>query len=204
MDNIEEATEAAFKRLQAIIPQVKQAYEEAIGQIFSDLNSSDLESCASILEAHESTSLDTEQIVSSTRRLMTKVVLDVNQCFFSGNDVETKLTTLEMLKEQFAPHEGKNWNFNCLSPEELTRPLRMHNLDLSIKFMEKQLQIQERDLEIAMTKSIANRNRIDDINAERVRVGCMMKEQMAEYQDIKPRLLEVERLMNDSYLQQGM
>ncbi|XP_039489879.1 uncharacterized protein LOC120450782 [Drosophila santomea] len=202
MDNIEEATEAAFKRLQAIIPQVKQAYEEAIGQIFSDLNSSDLESCASILEAHESTSLDTEQIVSSTRRLMTKVVLDVNQCFFSGNDVETKLTTLEMLKEQFAPHEGKNWNFNCLSPEELTRPLRMHNLDLSIKFMEKQLQIQERDLEIAMTKSIANRKRIDDINADRVRVGCMMKEQMAEYQDIKPRLLEVERLMNDSYLQQ--
>ncbi|XP_043649330.1 uncharacterized protein LOC122617507 [Drosophila teissieri] len=200
MDNVEEATEAAFKRLQAIIPQVKRAYEEAIGQIFSDLNSSDLESCASILEAHESTSLDTEQIVSSTRRLMTKVVLDVNQCFFSGNDVETKLTTLEMLKEQFAPHKGKNWNFNSLSPEELTRPLRMHNLDLSIKFMEKQLQIQEKELEIAMTKSIANRQHIDDVNDERVRVGCMMKEQMAEYQELKPRLMEVERLMNE----QGM
>jgi len=37
MNNIEEDTEAAFKRLQAVIPQVKKAYEEAIGQIFSDL-----------------------------------------------------------------------------------------------------------------------------------------------------------------------
>ncbi|EDX03261.1 uncharacterized protein LOC6730495 [Drosophila simulans] len=200
MNNIEEDTEAAFKRLQAVIPQVKQAYEEAIGQIFSDLNSSDLESCASILEEHESTSLDTEQIVSSTRRLMTKIVLDVNQCFFSGNDVETKLTTLEMLKEQFAAHEGKNWNFNSLSPEELTRPLRMHNLNLSIAFMEQQLKIQEKELEIAMAKSIKNRQLIHDVHAERLKVGCMMKQQMAEYQAIKPQLMEMERLINDSYL----
>ncbi|EDV57271.1 uncharacterized protein LOC6542934 [Drosophila erecta] len=202
MDNNEEASEAAFKRLQAIIPQVKQAYEEAIGQIFLDLSPSDLESCASILEAHESTRLDTEQVVNSTRRLMTKVVLDVNQCFFAGNDVETKLTTLEMLKEQFAPYKGKNWNFNSLSPEELTRPLRMHNLELSIRFMEKQLQIQEKELEMAMNKSIQNRQLVHDVHAERVKVGCMMKEQMAEYEDIKPQLMEMERLINDLYLQE--
>lgn len=101
------------------------------------LSSSDLESCASILEEHESTSLDTEQIIHSTRRLMTKIVLDVNQCFFSGNDVETKLTTLEMLKEQFAAHEGKNWlvngfEFGCPAALPMVFNVNPQELQLSV------------------------------------------------------------------------
>ncbi|XP_017075171.1 uncharacterized protein LOC108110585 [Drosophila eugracilis] len=197
---MEKDTESAFRRHQAIVPQVKQAYEEAIGLIFADLSPSDLDSCANILEEHENSSLDTEQIINSTRSLMTKIVLDLNQCVFAGNDVETKLTTLEMLKEQFASHEGTDWKFNSASPEDVTRPLRMHNLDLSIRYIERQLQVQEKELEIAMAKSIKNRKRIQDVQAERVKVEFLIKERMAQYQDIKPLLIEIERSFNDSYL----
>jgi len=70
---------------------------------------SDLDSCAVILEEHESSTLDTEQMVNTAQKVMTKIVNDVNQCFFAGNDVDTKLTTLEMLKEHFASHKGKEW-----------------------------------------------------------------------------------------------
>lgn len=68
---------------------------------------------------------------------MTKIVLDVNQCFFSGNDVETKLTTLEMLKEQFAAHEGKNWlvngfEFGCPAALPMVFNVNPQELQLSV------------------------------------------------------------------------
>ncbi|XP_017132083.1 uncharacterized protein LOC108149177 [Drosophila elegans] len=194
---MEEETETAFERHQAIIPQVKKAYDEVIQQIFADLSPSDLDVCAAILEEKEDTCLDTEQMINSTRRLMTKIVLDVNQCFFTGNDVKTKLTTLEMLKEQFAAHEGKDWNFNGVSPEELTRPLRMHSLALSIRFMERQLKSQEKELEIAMAKSNANRQLVRDVQSERVKLGVIIQEQLAQYQEMMPQLIDIERSINE-------
>ncbi|XP_016956535.1 uncharacterized protein LOC108029003 [Drosophila biarmipes] len=200
MDKMGEDTETAFRRHQAIVPQVKQAYKDVIEQIFADLSPSDLDSCAAILEEHEASSLDTEQMVNTARKVMTKIVLDVNECFFAGNDVDTKLTTLEMLKEHFAPHKGKKWNFNSVSPEELTRPLRMNSLDLSIRFMERQLKSQEKELEIAMAKSVENRQRIQDVQVERVKVGHLIKERMAQYQEMKPQLTEIERSLNNLHM----
>ncbi|XP_016992242.1 uncharacterized protein LOC108054007 [Drosophila rhopaloa] len=201
---MEDDTEYAFKQHEAIIPQVIEAYDEAIQQIFADLSSSDLDVCAAILEENEDSCLDTTQIINSTRRLMTKIVLDVNQCFFAGSDVRTKLTTLEMLKEQFSNHEGKDWNFHSVSPEELTRPLRMHSLDLSIRFIERQLKVQEMELKIAIGNSKANRQIIRDVQSDRVKLGVMIQEQMAGYQEIKPQLIEIERSINDSHLPSEM
>jgi len=37
-----------------------------------------------------------------------------------------------------------------VSPEELTRPLRMNSLDLSIRFMERQIKTQEKELEVLL------------------------------------------------------
>ncbi|KAH8353650.1 hypothetical protein KR084_012475 [Drosophila pseudotakahashii] len=203
-NNTELDTEAAFRRHQAIVPQVKQEYHEVIEQIFANLSPSDLDSVAAILEEQESSIVDTEQLVNGARKVMTKIVLDVNQCFFAGNDVDTKLTTLEMLKEHFASHEGSKENFHSLSPEELTRPLRMNSLDLSIRFMERQLKTQEKELEIAMAKSIKNRQRIHDVQAERGKVERLINLRMEQYKEIKPQLIEIEQSLNDMHLQPKM
>ncbi|XP_017072716.1 uncharacterized protein LOC108108971 [Drosophila eugracilis] len=179
-----ETTEAAYKRHKGIGPQVRQAYDKAIGQIFAELSSSDLEEFKVLYEKHENSDLDTETIINSTRSLMTKVVLEMNQCFFEGNDVENKLATLEMLKELFARYEGKDWNVNAAAPEELTRPLRMRSLDFSIHFMERQLEAQEKELEIAMAKSNANRERLKNVQDERVKLHVKIEEQLSLYREI--------------------
>ncbi|XP_017123156.1 uncharacterized protein LOC108143346 [Drosophila elegans] len=174
--------EAAFKRHQGIGLQVKQAYEEAIGQIFADLNCSDLDACEAIYRSDNESDLDTENLLNRTRNLMTKVVLEMNRCFFESNNVENKLTTLEMLKEHFAPYEGKDWNINAASPKHLTRPLRMRHLDFSLSFMDQQLESQEKQLEIAMAKSNENRQRLQKMQDERVKLKAKIEHQLLQYQ----------------------
>ncbi|XP_017003224.2 uncharacterized protein Nnf1a [Drosophila takahashii] len=197
-----EDAEAAFKRHEGIVTQVKQAYEETIEKIFGDLSPSDLEACAAIYEEHEDSALDTEDIINRTRCLMTKAVLKLNGCFFDSNDVGNKLTSLEMLKEHFAQYEGKDWhwNFNTTAPEELTRPLRMRYMDFSLNFMEQQLESQEKELEIAMAKSKANRERIHKVQDERLKLSAQLEQQLSQYQEIKPEIIKLEQTINDSYL----
>ncbi|XP_017051177.1 uncharacterized protein LOC108094866 [Drosophila ficusphila] len=195
-----EETEAAFKRHEGIGAQVKQAYDEAIGQIFSDLSPSDLDAWATIFEEHEDSSLDTESLINNTSSRMTKVVHEMNKCFFASNDVENKLITLEMLKEHFAAYEGKNWKFNNISPEELTRPLRMRNLDFSLYFMQRQLEAQAKELEIGMFKSIANRERLQNVQNERVKLTAKIELHLCQYKDLKPQLIELDQAINNSYL----
>ncbi|KAH8365100.1 hypothetical protein KR084_001718, partial [Drosophila pseudotakahashii] len=197
-----EDAEAAFKRHEGIVSQVKQAYEEATGKIFVDLSPSDLEPCKVIYEEHEDSSLDTEDIINRTSGFMTKAVLELNGCFFDSNDVGNKLTTLEMLKEQFGQYEGKDWhwNFNTTAPDELTRPLRMRYMDFSLNFMEQQLESQEKELEIAMAKSKANRDRILKVQDERLKLSAQLELQLSQYQEAKPELIKLEQTTNDSYL----
>jgi len=83
------------------------------------LSRSDLEECEAIYEEHEESALDTIYIINRTRSLMTKAVFEMNSCFFASNNVEKKLTTLEMLKEQFAHYEGKNWCWSVNSLENM-------------------------------------------------------------------------------------
>ncbi|KAH8301438.1 uncharacterized protein Nnf1a [Drosophila kikkawai] len=194
---MEEDVEAAFKRHQSIMPQVKQEYDKVIGQVFADLSPSDLQAFSDILLEHEDSVLDTEELVNTMRTQMTTVLGKMNQFFFDKNDVENKLVTLEVLKEKFAPYEGKDWN--SLSPEELTRPLRMRLLDSSIRFMERQLEAQQKDLEISMAKSKANRERLQTVQNERVKLTAKMEQQTAQYKDIR-QLLELQHSINNSYL----
>nr|XP_016928229.1 uncharacterized protein LOC108008833 [Drosophila suzukii] len=194
-----EEIEAAFNRHEGIGSQVKQAYEEAITKIFADLSRSDLEECEAIYEEHEESALDTEYIINRTRSLMTKAVFEMNSCFFASNNVEKKLTTLEMLKEQFAQYEGKNWcwNFNTTDPDELTRPLRMRYMDFSLNFMQQQLESQEKELEIAMAKNNANRERIQNMQDERLKLSAQIEQQLSQYQKIKPEIIKIEQTIND-------
>ncbi|EDW48719.1 uncharacterized protein LOC6610094 [Drosophila sechellia] len=192
-----EDSEAAFKRHESIGPKVKQAYEEAIKQIFADLSCSDMQAWDAIYQEHEQSALDTQSIVDRTRSLMTKVVLEMNRCFFASNDVPNKLQTLEMLKEHFAGYEGKKWNLNTAAPDELTRPLRMRFLDFSLEFMEQQLASQAKELEIAMAKSNANRERLQHIHDQRLKLSAQMEQQLSQYEKVKPELIKLDETMID-------
>ncbi|EDV55327.1 uncharacterized protein LOC6547396 [Drosophila erecta] len=185
-----EDSEAAFKRHESVGPQVKLAYEEAINKIFADLSGSDLQAWDAIYQEHENSALDTESIVDRTRSLMTKVVVEMNRCFFDSNDVANKLQTLEMLKEHFDAYEGKEWNFYTAAPDELTRPLRMRYLDFSLEFMEQQLASQAKELEIAMAKSNAHRERLQNIHDERLKLSAIMEQQLSQYDKVKPDLIK--------------
>ncbi|KAH8257919.1 hypothetical protein KR038_002985 [Drosophila bunnanda] len=195
---MEEDVEAAFKRHQSIMPQVKKAYDEVIGQVFADLSPSDLQAFSAILLEREKSVLSTEELVNTMRTQMTIVLGKMNQSFFDRNDVETKLVTLEVLKEKFAPYQGKEWT--SLSPEEITRPLRMRLLDSSIRFMERQLEAQQNQLDISMAKSKANRERLQTLQNERVKLTAKMEQQTAQYKEIRPQLLELQHSINNSYL----
>ncbi|KAH8372805.1 hypothetical protein KR009_005174 [Drosophila setifemur] len=236
----EEEIEAQFVRHQGIISQVKHAYEEAIGQVFADLrqenylvrqfninvqfdcSSADLEAFAAIQAGQGDSYLATDELVNELRRQMTAILTKMNQHFFDSNDVENKLMTLEVLKEKFAPHAGKDWNVNGMSPEEVTRPLRMRFLDSSIRVMERKLEAQQKELEvcfpsyqlieilisqinylyfqIALAKSIANRKRFQTVQNERVKCNVKMEQQMAQYKELEPQLLQLEKSINNSFL----
>ncbi|XP_016957412.1 uncharacterized protein LOC108029566 [Drosophila biarmipes] len=197
-----EEIEAAFKGHQGTGSQVKKAYEEAIEKTFVDLSASHLEECEAIYEQHEESALDTEYIINRIRSLMTKAVFDLNSCFFASNNLEKKIATLEMLKEQFAHYEGKNWcwNFNTAVPDKLTRPLRMRCLDFSLNFVEQQLKSQEKELEIATAKYNDNRDRVQNLLDERLKLNAKMKQQLSEYNLLKPELIKIGQLINNSYL----
>ncbi|EDW91378.1 uncharacterized protein LOC6530779 [Drosophila yakuba] len=190
-------SEAAFKRHEGVGPQVKLAYEEAINKIFADLSCSDLQAWDAIYQEHENSALDTESIVDRTRSLMTKVVLEMNRCFFASNDVPNKLQTLEMLKEHFAAYEGKEWNLYTAAPDELTRPLRMRYLDFSLEFMEQQLASQAKELEVAMAKSTAHRERLQNVHDERLKLSAQMEQQLSQYEKIKPDLIRIDQTNNN-------
>eukprot|EP00099_Drosophila_melanogaster_P020084 NP_611492.1 Nnf1a [Drosophila melanogaster] len=192
-----EDSEAAFKRHEGVGPKVKQAYEEAIKQIFADLSCADLQAWDAIYQEHEQSALDTESIVDRTRSLMTKVVLEMNRCFFASNDVPNKLQTLEMLKEHFAAYEGKKWNVNTAAPDKLTRPLRMRFLDFSVEFMEQQLASQAKELEIAMAKSNANRERLQHVHDKRLKLTVQMEQQLSQYEKVKTELIKLGEALND-------
>ncbi|KAH8253025.1 hypothetical protein KR032_003196 [Drosophila birchii] len=218
LPKMEQDVEAAFKRHQSIMPKVKQAYDEVIGKVFADLSPSDLEAFSAILLEKENSVLSTEELVNTMRTQMAIVLGKMNQSFFDRNDVENKLVTLEVLKEKFASYEGKDWFVdihiqsatqplefiftlrNSLSPEELTRPLRMRLLDSSIRFMERQLEAQQKHLEISMAKSQANRERLQSMQNERVKLTARMEQQTAQYKEIRPQLLELQHSINNSYL----
>lgn len=99
-----------------------------------------------------------------------------------------------------------------MTPEERTRPVRVRLMDSSIRFIEKQLKSQERELEVCplvillyklslyrrffqiyMAKSKENRARLQNIQNERVKLSAMMQQQSAEYREMTPKLLEISK-----------
>ncbi|XP_068146535.1 uncharacterized protein Nnf1a [Drosophila tropicalis] len=189
--------EEAFNRHKNIVPQVRQAYEQAIADIFADLSAKELEPFAEILVQQENTCLDTATIIEQLKNRMTGILCRLNHQFFDINGVDNKLITLEVLKEKFACHQGKNWNVYNIAPEDFTRPVRMRLIDSSIRFMERQLESQQSQLELALTKCHANRQVLQNLQDERVKLKAIMEEQSSIFEEAKPILLELDNQVID-------
>ncbi|EDW74254.1 uncharacterized protein Dwil_GK21831 [Drosophila willistoni] len=189
--------EEAFNRHKNIVPQVRQAYEQAITDIFADLSAKELEPFAEILVQQDNTCLDTATIIEQLKNRMTGILCRLNQQFFDINGVDNKLITLEVLKEKFACHQGKNWNVYNIAPEDYTRPVRMRLIDSSIRFMERQLESQQSQLELALTKCHENRQILQNLQNERVKLKAIMEEQSSVFDEAKPILLELDNQMID-------
>ncbi|KAH8331749.1 hypothetical protein KR074_010699, partial [Drosophila pseudoananassae] len=163
---------------------------------------------------------DTEALVPKLREKLTDIMMKMHLSFFEGNDIENKLLALEVLKEKFAGQEGKQWNVNEMTPEELTRPLRIQLMDSSIRYMERKIETQQKKLEVrntsvpcsskdnktysyfhfqtALEKSKANRERVQNIQNERVKLNAIMEQQLAEFKEIKPQILDLQKSLIDS------
>ncbi|XP_023172824.1 uncharacterized protein LOC111600776 [Drosophila hydei] len=189
--NIEEA----FKRHSPIAAKVKEEYEKALIDIFADMGPNCLEPFAAILLENENTILNKETLIERVRMRMSQLLPKINENFFVSNDVGKKLITLEVLKEKFEPFKGTNWQVHNLTPEERTRPVRMRLMDSSIRFLQKQINSQEKAIEIAMAKSRENRERIHNIQNERVKLYALMQQQTSYYQDMFPKLMDLSKKM---------
>ncbi|KAH8372372.1 hypothetical protein KR093_011232, partial [Drosophila rubida] len=152
-----------------------------------------MEPFAAILLEHENTVLNKETLIQRVSSRMSQVLPQINESFFAANDVGKKLITLEVLKEKFERHIGTNWNVHKMTPEERTRPVRMRLMDSSIRFIEQQLKSQDKKLKQAMEKSKANRERIQNIQNDRVKLYGLMQQQSGFYKEIKPKLLDVHK-----------
>ncbi|EDW02673.1 GH22114 [Drosophila grimshawi] len=184
--NIEEA----FNRHSPIAAKVKAEYNQSLMEIPVCL-----EPFAAILLEHENTILSKDTLIERMRSKMTHVLLNIYENFFVAHDVGNKLITLEVLKEKFEPLKSTNWNVNKLTPEERTRPVRMRLMDSSIRFIEKQLNSQEKALGIALAKSRENRERLQNIQNERVKTYALLHQQMDYYKEMSPKLMELNKLM---------
>ncbi|XP_030387636.1 uncharacterized protein LOC115634190 isoform X1 [Scaptodrosophila lebanonensis] len=189
--------EDVFKQHTEIVPKVKDAYHKSIAQVFEDLSSLDLEPIAAVLLKHEDILLDTTNLAECMRSRMTNLLYKLNDHFFEENDVPNKLITLEVLKDKFAPYRGTNWNVHELTPDERTRPLRIRLIDSSIKFLQKQLESQQKALEIALAKSRENRERIQNIQNERIKLQALIQQKSEHYKDVKPKLIELQNRLNE-------
>lgn len=53
-------------------------------------------------------------------------------------------------------------------------------------------------LQIALEKSKANRERLQNIQNERVKLNAIMEQQLAEFKEIKPQILDMQKSLIDS------
>ncbi|XP_017868759.1 PREDICTED: uncharacterized protein LOC108617466 [Drosophila arizonae] len=189
--NIEEA----FQRHSPIAVKVKGEYEKALIDLFADMGPICLEPFAAILLEHENTILNKDTLIERVRMRMSQLLPKINENFFISNDVGKKLITLEVLKEKFEPYKGTNWQVHKLTPEERTRPVRMRLMDSSIRFIQKQINAQEKAIEIALAKSKENRERIQNIQNERVKLYALMQQQMGYYEEMEPKLMDLIKIM---------
>ncbi|KAH8261023.1 hypothetical protein KR044_002341 [Drosophila immigrans] len=207
--NIEEA----YNRHMPIAAKVQAEYDKILSEIFADMRQVCLHSflmqiysngfvfcspaClkpfADILLEHENTELNKDTLIQRVSSRMSQLLPQINETFFAANDVGKKLITLEVLKEKFDPHKGTNWNVHQLTPEERTRPVRMRLMDSSIRFIEHQLKSQGKKLEAAMARSKANRERIQNIQNDRVKLYALMQQQSDFYKEIRPKLLDAHK-----------
>ncbi|KAH8411011.1 hypothetical protein KR222_006490, partial [Zaprionus bogoriensis] len=150
-----------------------------------------MEPFAAILLQHENTVLNKDTLIERTRDRLSEVLAQMSERFFLANEVGKKLITLEVLKEKFEQHKGKDWHVHSLTPEERTRPVRLRLMDSSMRFIQNQLKSQERELECAMAQSKENRARLQHIQQERVKLYALMQQQSAEYKQLTPKLTAV-------------
>ncbi|KAM8712681.1 hypothetical protein ACLKA7_013073 [Drosophila subpalustris] len=190
--NIEES----YNRHSPIAAKVQAEYDTALKEVFADLSPACLEPFAAILLEHENTVMNKDTLIERLRSRMSEVLPQINEGFFIANDVGKKLITLEVLKERFEPYKGTSWNVHKMTPEERTRPVRMRIMDASIRYMQKQLIAQEKVLQASMENSKKNRERIQNIQNERVKLYALMHQQSSDYKEMTPKLLEVQRTLN--------
>ncbi|XP_034477985.1 uncharacterized protein LOC117784370 [Drosophila innubila] len=189
----ESSIEEAYNRHTPIAAKVQAEYDKALKDVFTDMSSECLEPFAAILLEHENTVMNKNTVTESMRSKMSELLARINESFFVQNDVGKKLITLEVLKERFEPYKGTSWNVHKMSPEERTRPVRMLLMDASIRYMQKQLISQEKSLQAAMAKSKENRERIQSIQNERVKLYALMQQQSNDYIEMTPKLLEIQK-----------
>ncbi|XP_034106136.2 uncharacterized protein LOC117569176 [Drosophila albomicans] len=185
-----ESIEESYNRHMPIAAKIQADFDKALKEIFADMSPECLEPFAAILLEHENTVMNKETLIERISSKMGQVLPQINESFFVANDVGKKLITLEVLKEKFEPYKGTSWNVHKLTPEERTRPVRMRLMDSSIRFIEHQLKSQEKKIEEAMAKTKANRELIQNIQNDRVKLYALMQQQSSFYKEIKPKLLD--------------
>lgn len=189
--NIEET----YNRHKPIAAKIQEEYDKALKDVFADMSAACLEPFADILLKHDNTILNKDTLIERMRSRMSKVLPLEHEKFFVANDVGKKLITLEVLKEKFEPYKGTSWNVHKMTPEERTRPVRMRLMDSSIRYIQEQLNSQEKALQTAIAKSKQNRERLQNIQNDRVKLNALMQQQSAYYKQMTPKLLDIQKTL---------
>ncbi|KAI8119124.1 hypothetical protein FF38_02019 [Lucilia cuprina] len=144
-------------------------YETIYKQMWSKLNAGHLEPFAKILMERENIALKAqEELTDTIRQNLQQQMQQALHNFWISNGVSEALISLEMCKEEFKSYEGHKWNMDDKSPWERTRPIRMRFKEKRLRYLQAQLNFQNKQLDEVMQENIALRKQIQDVKHQRI------------------------------------
>ncbi|KAM7345487.1 nnf1a [Cochliomyia hominivorax] len=164
-----ENIEANYDKYKDFGDKVFQKYVTIYKQMWSKLNPTHLEPFAKILMERENIVLKgQDELTETIRNNLQKQMQQALQNFWQSNGVSEALISLELCKEKFKSYEGHKWNMDAKTPWERTRPIRMRFKENRLRYLQEQLNFQNKELEKVLQENIGLRKHIQDVKHERV------------------------------------
>uniref|UniRef100_A0A1B0FNP7 Uncharacterized protein n=1 Tax=Glossina morsitans morsitans TaxID=37546 RepID=A0A1B0FNP7_GLOMM len=184
---------AQYDRFKDFGENARKTYEQLYREMMLSLNAEHLEPFNRVLLKNDEVQIkNMESVIENMRQKLLEKLLKKWNGFWLSSGVSESLISLEMYKEKFKEYEGKDWNIWNKSPEELTRPIRMHLNGNRIRYLQLQLNYQRDQLDQVLQENIEHRKKLEEITLQRTQLMKMMEEYEKKFELDKPEILRLQ------------
>ncbi|XP_065368236.1 uncharacterized protein Nnf1a [Calliphora vicina] len=193
-DICSENVAANYEKFKGFGDKVYQEYDTLYKQMWSKLNAVHLEPFAKILLERENIALKgQDELTETIRHNLQNQMQQALHTFWHSNSVSEALISLEMCKEKFKSYEGHKWNMDDKTPWERTRPTRMRFKENRLRYLQAQLNFQNKQLDEVLQENIALRKNIQDVKHQRIYLMESMGNFRKKIQLAKTEIMELQQ-----------